>query len=42
MTMKLYNMDCIIGIDLFPDHYFDVVLTSPPYNIGTSYILLIK
>jgi site-specific DNA-methyltransferase (adenine-specific) len=38
-VIKLYNMDCTIGMDFFPDHYFDVVLTSPPYNIGTSYSL---
>ena len=26
-TMKLYDMDCTIGMDFFPDHYFDVVLS---------------
>jgi site-specific DNA-methyltransferase (adenine-specific) len=36
-TIKLYNLDCLMGLDLFPDDYFDVVVTSPPYNIGTSY-----
>ena len=37
--MKLYNTNCLKGLNLFPDNYFDVVVTSPPYNIGTSYSL---
>lgn len=38
-TMKLYNMYCLKGMDLFPNNYFNVVVTSPPYNIGTCYSL---
>jgi len=36
-TTDLYNMDCLEGLDLFSDNHFDVVVTSPPYNLGVSY-----
>jgi len=35
--IDLYNMDCLEGLELFPDNHFDVVVTSPPYNLGISY-----
>jgi len=35
--VDLYNMDCLEGLDLFSDNHFDVVVTSPPYNLGVSY-----
>lgn len=30
-------MDCLEGLELFENNYFDVVVTSPPYNLGISY-----
>lgn len=36
-NIDLYNMDCLEGLDLFSNNHFDVVVTSPPYNLGISY-----
>ena len=37
-SIKLYNMDCIEGMkEHLPDRSVDVVVTSPPYNIGVDY-----
>ncbi len=30
----IYNMDCIEGMKLIPDGSVDLIITSPPYNIG--------
>jgi len=38
-VIELQNIDCLIGMDLFPDKHFDVIVTSPPYNLGVSYDL---
>lgn len=32
--MSVLNMDCIEGMRLFPDAYFDSVVTDPPYELG--------
>lgn len=32
-----YNMDCMEGMKEFPDNYFDLVITSPPYNLGQEH-----
>ena len=29
-----YNMDCMAGMKLFPDKYFDVAIVDPPYGIN--------
>lgn len=35
---KIYNNDCIEGMkQLLPDNSIDVVVTSPPYNLGIKY-----
>jgi site-specific DNA-methyltransferase (adenine-specific) len=31
---SLYNMDCIEGMENFPDKYFDLAIIDPPYGIG--------
>ena len=31
---KLYNMDCLEGMRQFPDKYFDLLITDPPYGSG--------
>jgi site-specific DNA-methyltransferase (adenine-specific) len=36
-TTELHNTDCLVGLDFFSDNYFDVVMTSPPYNLGVAY-----
>jgi site-specific DNA-methyltransferase (adenine-specific) len=37
--IRLHNADCLDGLELYPDEHFDVVVTSPPYNIGVTYNL---
>lgn len=34
---KLYNLDCIQGMQQLPDNSIDLIVTSPPYNIGIDY-----
>lgn len=36
-TIKLYNEDCVRGLATLPQESIDVVVTSPPYNLGTNY-----
>ena len=36
-SIELQNIDCLIGMERFPDKHFDVIVTSPPYNLGVSY-----
>ena len=31
---KIYNMDCVDGLKLIDDNSVDLIVTSPPYNIG--------
>ncbi len=31
---KIYCMDCLEGLKLIPDNSIDLVVTSPPYNLG--------
>ncbi len=31
---KLYNMDCVKGMEGFPDGYFDLAIVDPPYFSG--------
>jgi len=33
---KIYNMDCMEGMQMIPDKYVDLILTDPPYGIGES------
>lgn len=34
---RVYQRDCIEGMRMIPDNSVDLVVTSPPYNIGKSY-----
>ena len=34
---KIYNMDCIEGMKQIDDNSIDLIVTSPPYNIGIDY-----
>ena len=34
---KLYNMDCMEGMKLFPDKYFDLAIVDPPYGININH-----
>lgn len=29
-----YNLDCMEGMKLFPDKYFDLAIVDPPYFSG--------
>lgn len=31
------NIDCLLGMSKLPDNSIDVVITSPPYNVGIEY-----
>ena len=34
---NIYNMDCLEGMKQIPDGTIDLIVTSPPYNIGIDY-----
>jgi site-specific DNA-methyltransferase (adenine-specific) len=34
---KIYNCDCLEGMKQIPDWSIDLIVTSPPYNIGIDY-----
>ncbi|SCI86367.1 Modification methylase MboII [uncultured Clostridium sp.] len=34
---KIINMDCLDGMKYVKDNYIDLVVTSPPYNLGIDY-----
>jgi len=36
-TQKVINGDCIKEMSKFPENSIDLVVTSPPYNVGIEY-----
>ena len=36
---RIYNLDCIKGMNSMSQESVDVIVTSPPYNIGIQYNL---
>ena len=34
MTAKIFNCDCLCGLQNIPDFSIDCVITDPPYNLG--------
>ena len=34
---KIYTIDCLVGMKYVEDKTIDVIVTSPPYNIGKKY-----
>ncbi len=34
---KIYNMDCLDGMKMIPDNSIDLIITSPPYNLGVKH-----
>lgn len=36
MINQLYHMDCMDGMRLFPDNYFDLAIVDPPYFRGPN------
>lgn len=34
---KIYNMDCLEGLKLLDDNSIDLIITSPPYNLGKTH-----
>lgn len=37
-----YNMDCMEGMKLFPDKYFDLAIVDPPYGINITQRHVVK
>ena len=35
-TNKIYNEDCLLGIQKIPDNSVDLVIKDPPYDICTK------
>jgi len=35
---KIYNEDCLKTMSKMPDNFVDLIITSPPYNVGKSRI----
>lgn len=33
----VFNEDCMVGMARYPDKYFDLCITSPPYNLGDNH-----
>lgn len=33
----IYNIDCVEGMKKLPDNSVDLIVTSPPYNVGVDY-----
>ena len=34
---KIYNVDCLEGLKLLEDESVDLIITSPPYNLGKTH-----
>ena len=34
---KIYNIDCLDGLKLLDDESIDLIITSPPYNLGGKF-----
>lgn len=34
MTSTVFNQDCVEGMKMFPDNYFDLAIIDPPYGIN--------
>ena len=37
---KIYQKDCIEGMKELEESSIDIIVTSPPYNIGVDYTLI--
>ena len=35
--IEYFNEDCMVGMARYPDKYFDLIITSPPYNLGEEH-----
>lgn len=33
---RIYNEDCLVGMKRIPDKSVDLVVTDPPYLLGTT------
>ena len=36
-TNVIYNEDCLVGMKKLPDNSVDLIITSPPYNLGDDF-----
>jgi DNA modification methylase len=41
-TNKIYNENCLDTMAKMPDNFIDLIITSPPYNIGKTQVGYIK
>ena len=37
MDFGFYNMDCMEGMKQLKDNSIDLIITSPPYNLGAKH-----
>ena len=37
---KIYNEDCLDGLKKLNDNSIDLIITSPPYNLGKQHHVL--
>jgi len=37
MNSNVFNIDCLEGMRLYPDKYFDLALLDPPFGIGQNW-----
>jgi DNA modification methylase len=35
--MPVINIDCRVGLSLFPDNSIDAIVTDPPYELSAEY-----
>ncbi len=35
--IEYFNEDCMVGMARYPDKHFDLIITSPPYNLGKQH-----
>lgn len=34
---NIFNIDCLVGMKSIPDNSIDIIITSPPYNLGKQH-----
>ena len=34
---QIYNLDCLDGLKKIKDEFVDLIITSPPYNLGNTH-----
>ena len=34
---KIHNLDCLEGLKKIEDNFIDLIITSPPFNLGNTH-----